>query len=115
MDSSDGLGITLHTIAGQSKVCFVIDKLPAAKGVEAFARLHTMNEMKLVMQGGEEFLLVLTIPEAKYGEADEIAKSLHVPLLKIGYVKKGTGVVYESREGYVDVPSSGYDNFKEWA
>ncbi|MDH4215019.1 MAG: thiamine-phosphate kinase [Candidatus Thorarchaeota archaeon] len=115
MDSSDGLGITLHTIAEQSKVCFVIDELPSARGVEVFARLHMMNEMKFVMQGGEEFLLVLTIPESKYSEADEIAKSLHVPLMKIGYVQKGTGVVYESREGYVDVPSSGYDNFKEWA
>jgi len=115
MDSSDGLGITLHTIAAQSKVCFVIDELPAARGVEVFARLHMMNEMKFVMQGGEEFLLVLTIPESKYDEADEIAKSLHVPLMKIGYVQDGTGVVYESREGYVDVPSSGYDNFKEWA
>ena len=115
MDSSDGLGITLHTIAGQSKVCFVMDELPAARGVEAFARLHKMNEMKLVMQGGEEFLLVLTIPESKYDEADEVAKSLRVPLLKIGHVQKGTGVVYESREGSVDVPSSGYDTFKEWA
>ena len=114
MDSSDGLGITLHTIAAQSKVCFVIDELPAARGVEVFARLHLMNEMKFVMQGGEEFLLVLTIPESKYDEADEIAQSLHVPLMKIGYVQKGTGVVYESREGYVDIPSSGYDNFKEW-
>lgn len=114
MDSSDGLGITLHTIAAQSEVRFVIEYLPAAEGVDAFARVHKMDEMKLVMQGGEEFLLVLTIPESKYDTAASVAKSKHVSLIKIGHVQEGRGVVYESSDGPVDIPSSGYDNFKEW-
>jgi thiamine-monophosphate kinase len=114
MDSSDGLGITLNTIAEQSKVRFVIHNLPVAKGVEAFAKAHSLNVMKLVMQGGEEFLLVITIPETKYDEAVSTAKSKRVPLIRIGEVQEGTGVVYESPEGCVGIPSSGYDNFKEW-
>jgi thiamine-monophosphate kinase len=114
MDSSDGLGITLNTIAEQSKVRFVIHQLPTARGVEVFAKAHGMNEMKIVMQGGEEFLLALTIPESKYDEAASIAKSKRISLVKIGQVQEGKGVVYESPEGYVDIPSSGYDNFKEW-
>jgi thiamine-monophosphate kinase len=114
MDSSDGLGITLNTIAEQSKVRFVIHSLPTAKGIHAFAQAHAMNEMKVVMQGGEEFLLVLTIPASKHDEAASIAKSNRIQLIKIGHVQEGKGVVYESTEGYVDIPSSGYDNFKEW-
>jgi thiamine-monophosphate kinase len=114
MDSSDGLGITLNTIAAQSKVRFVIDCLPAARGVEAFAQVHAMDKMKLVMQGGEEFILVLTIPESKYDEVVNIAKSKRIPFIKIGQVHEGAGVVYESSEGHIDIPSSGYDNFKEW-
>jgi thiamine-monophosphate kinase len=114
MDSSDGLGITLNTIAEQSKVRFVIHSLPTAKSIDAFAQAHSMDEMKLVMQGGEEFLLVLTIPESKYAEAASIAKSKQSPLIKIGQVQEGKGVVYDSSDGSVDIPSSGYDNFKEW-
>ena len=114
MDSSDGLGITLNTIAKQSKVSFVIERLPSAKGVEMFARVNMLDEMKFVMQGGEEFLLVLTIPEDKFEEAQEIATAKRVPLMDIGYVQKGDRVAYESSEGYVDIPFYGYDNFKEW-
>ena len=114
MDSSDGLGITLNTIAKQSKVSFVIERLPAGSGVELFARKNMLDEMKLVMQGGEEFLIVMTIPEDKFEEAQEIAEVTRVPLIDIGYAQKGDRVAYESSEGYVDIPISGYDNFKEW-
>ncbi|MGY5858200.1 MAG: thiamine-phosphate kinase [Candidatus Thorarchaeota archaeon] len=114
MDSSDGLGISLNTIAKQSNVRFVIESLPAASGVDLFAQSNKLDEMKLVMQGGEEFHLVLTIPEEKFGLAQEIAKEKRVPLIDIGSVQKGDGVVYESSEGQVDIPFSGYDNFKEW-
>ncbi|MBN2228070.1 MAG: thiamine-phosphate kinase [Candidatus Thorarchaeota archaeon] len=114
MDSSDGLGITLNTLAKQSNVAFVIDTLPSDRGVEIFARMNMMDEMKFVMMGGEEFHLVLTIPHDKFEIAQAIAASRHVPLIEIGHVQEGDKVVYESSEGYVDVPSAGYDNFKEW-
>jgi len=114
MDSSDGLGITLNTIAKQSNVRFMIERLPAAREVEMFARTNKLDAMKLILQGGEEFLLVLTIPENKFEAAQEIATAKHVPLINIGYVQKGDRVAYESSEGHVDIPSLGYDNFKEW-
>jgi len=114
MDSSDGLGISLNTIAKQSGVSLVIERLPAARGVEEFARKNKLDEMRLVMQGGEEFNLVVTIPEDKFEKAQEIAKTKRVPLIDIGYVQKGDRVAYESSEGYVDIPFAGYDNFKEW-
>ncbi|TFG95561.1 thiamine-phosphate kinase [Candidatus Thorarchaeota archaeon] len=114
MDSSDGLGISLNTIAKQSGVSLVIERLPAAKGVDVFAQKNMLDEMKFVMQGGEEFHLIVTIPEDKFEKAREIAATKRVPLIDIGYVQKGDRVVYESSEGYVDIPFSGYDNFKEW-
>ena len=114
MDSSDGLGVTLNTIAKQSMVSMVIERLPSARGVDLFARQNMLDEMKLVMQGGEEFHLVMTVPEDRFEEAQEIATSKRVPLIDIGYVQKGDRVAYESSEGNVDIPFSGYDNFKEW-
>jgi thiamine-monophosphate kinase len=114
MDSSDGLGITLNTMAEHSNVRFVIDSLPTAEGVEAFAKSHKLDEMKLIMQGGEEFLLVLTIPESNYDEAAKTARAKHSSLIRIGKVQSGKGVVFQSPKETIDIPSSGYDNFREW-
>jgi thiamine-monophosphate kinase len=114
MDSSDGLGITLHSIAKQSGCGFVIDILPVAPGVEAFCKDNNLDTLKTVMQGGEEFLLVLTIPSEKYDEAMEVAKKKKVQLRKIGSVTADEQVVWRTKEALRDIPFAGYDNFKEW-
>lgn len=114
MDSSDGLGITLHTMANLSSFRFAIDNLPVAKGVEHFARNNLLDTKKLVMQGGEEFIIVLTVPADRWTVALDVAKKQHVDLHAIGTAKKGSGVYYESHEGDFEIPPAGYDNFKEW-
>lgn len=116
MDSSDGLGKTLNTMAKHSGLAFIVDRLPAASGVELFARSHFLDEMRLVMQGGEEFIPVLTVPEADWEKAGQLAKETGGTLIEIGYVTDSdTGVKYESSEGYVPVPPDGYDSFREWS
>ena len=114
MDSSDGLGITLNTIAGQSGVGIVIDNLPVPSGVELYAKKNSLDTLTLVMQGGEEFIMVLTIPENKWDKAMEVAEQRKVPLKKIGHTSRMQGVVFKSSEGSVDIPAKGYDNFTEW-
>lgn len=114
MDSSDGLSITLHTIANQSGVSILVEKLPIADGVTFFSRNLYVPEWKMVMRGGEEFILVLAIPEKHLDAAYEIARKMHVPLIQIGYTASGEGVYYETSEGIIDIPSTGYDNFREW-
>jgi len=114
MDSSDGLGITLHTIAKQSECGLIIDELPVSHEVETFCKNNKLNTLKTVMQGGEEFLLVLTIPPEKYDQAVEIAKKMRVNLRKIGTVTTDDQVVWKTSEGLQDIPLAGYDNFKEW-
>ncbi|MHA2352145.1 MAG: thiamine-phosphate kinase [Candidatus Thorarchaeota archaeon] len=114
MDSSDGLGITLHTIARMSGYGFVIDNLPVSPEVETFCKDNELDILKIVMQGGEEFLLVLTIPSEMYDKALDVAKKKNIQLRAIGSVVKGNRVVWESKEGLLDIPFAGYDNFKEW-
>lgn len=114
MDSSDGLGITLNTMATHSKKQFVLTKLPIAAGVESFAKDHDLDPLSLVMNGGEEFSLVLTIPESHWETALKIAKSQRVPLMKIGTVNEGSGVIFTSPSGNIKIRASGYDNFREW-
>ncbi len=115
MDSSDGLGITLHTIARLSGCGVLIEDLPVRPDVEFFCRDNNLSTMKMVMQGGEEFLLVLTIPPEKYSAALDVAKKKKLVLNRIGYVIKEKQVMWESKEGSLPIPFVGYDNFKEWA
>ena len=73
-----------------------------------------MDLMSVVMLGGEEFLIALTVPEEKWELADKTAKGLGVSLKAIGYMREGEGVVYETKEGYLPVPLKGYDNMTGW-
>jgi thiamine-monophosphate kinase len=114
MDSSDGLGITLNTMASQSGVSFLIEKLPVANGVTRFSESFSIPEWKMVMEGGEEFILVLAIPVAKWDDAYEIARKMHVPLKRIGHASPGEGVYYETSDGPLKISAAGYDNFREW-
>ena len=114
MDSSDGLGITLHTMAKQSGCGLVIDNLPVSPEVETFCKDNELDILKIVMQGGEEFLLVLTIPSDMYDKALDVVKKKKIQLKAIGSVAKGDRVVWKSKEGLLDIPNAGYDNFKEW-
>ncbi len=114
MDSSDGLGITLHTMAKQSGVAFLLEDLPIPTEVMKFARNNYVMEHHFVMQGGEEFILVLSIPQEKWEIAQKIAQQQNVPLYEIGHVSTGKGVAYETKEGYVDISESGYDNVTGW-
>ena len=114
MDSSDGLGITLNTMASQSGLCFTIEKLPSSTSIIDFVETHGIDLLDLVMNGGEEFELVLTIPQSKWEIASRIAADQKIKLTSIGHVKKGTGVIWQSKEGEVQVLPTGYDNFREW-
>jgi thiamine-monophosphate kinase len=114
MDSSDGLGITLNTMASQSGLCFAIDRLPSIPEIMDFAQVHGMSILDLIMNGGEEFELVLTIPQNKMEIASRIASVQNIELTSIGRVQEGTDVIWQSNEGEVQILPTGYDNFREW-
>jgi thiamine-monophosphate kinase len=114
MDSSDGLGITLHTLAKKSNCGILVHELPIAPGVEDFCKNNDLDIMKTVMQGGEEFLLVLTIPSNRFLNALHLAREKKLFLKRIGTVTLEKQVVLESKDGPIPIPSEGYDNFREW-
>jgi thiamine-monophosphate kinase len=94
IDSSDGLSISLYELARQSKVNFVIDDIPSAKGVRDFARTNHLDYESLVFYGGEEYEIVATIPMLKLKDAVSTARRLNIRLLIIGKVAKGSGKVF---------------------
>jgi thiamine-monophosphate kinase len=114
MDSSDGLAITLNTIASQSGMRIEVDKIPAADGLDKFAKEHNLDLLDLIMNGGEEFSLVLAIPSDMWETATDVARQQHISLLRVGQVCEGEGVVWIDQSAQIEIPARGYDSFREW-
>jgi len=84
MDSSDGLARSLHTLAAESRVGFEVTKLPAARGVRGFAEANGLSAEELVLQGGEEYLVVGTVPKRRIANARASVRRAGGVLLGIG-------------------------------
>jgi len=115
MDSSDGLGITLNTMAAHSQLSFDIEQLPVAQGVSEFAEANNIGLLDLIMRGGEEFRIVLSLPIDKWDKAVSIARRARAELIPIGHAQDGSGVTWKSPKGPITIPMKGYDDFREWS
>jgi len=93
MDSSDGLARSLHTLAAESRVGFEVTMLPAAAGVQDFAETNRLSMEELVFEGGEEYVIVGTVPKSKIAGAGEAVRRARGELFEIGKVTSGAGQV----------------------
>jgi len=111
IDSSDGLAISLHTIAEMSRVGMRLgDELPFVKGLERFASRNSYSAEELALYGGEEYQLVGTIDRQRLKEAQAEAKSAGGELRVIGETNAGKGVLFADgrtvrRDGWVHFKS----------
>ena len=84
MDSSDGLARSLHTLAKASGVGFELTSLPAAGGIEKFASSNGLDVEALVLQGGEEYVVVGTMRRRNLEAARRAVRGAGGELLEIG-------------------------------
>jgi thiamine-monophosphate kinase len=84
MDSSDGLARSLHTLAKESRVGFEVTTLPAATGVRNFADANGLSMQELVFEGGEEYVIVGTMPKSRIADARAAVRRAGSALLEIG-------------------------------
>jgi len=84
MDSSDGLAWSLHELARQSGVGFVVDRLPVAVEAEEFALCNGLDAADLTLYGGEEYELVLTIKPQMWNAAKTVVEIVGGCLIPIG-------------------------------
>ena len=84
MDSSDGLARSLHTLARAGGVGFELTSLPLADGVKEFASSNGLETDALVLEGGEEYLVVGTMKKRRLGAARRAARGAGGELLEIG-------------------------------
>lgn len=95
MDSSDGLSATLHEMSRRSGMAMIVEKSPAAVGLERFADETGLHPHKLVYLGGEEYEIVFTVRPFRAGRIEEIARETDTPVLRVGRVEAGAGVLIE--------------------
>jgi thiamine-monophosphate kinase len=92
MDSSDGLARSVHTLAKESGVGFELTSLPMGDGVEKFAAANGLDAEKLVLEGGEEYVIVGTVKKRRLGAATRAARRAGGELLEIGRAISTGGV-----------------------
>ncbi len=93
MDSSDGLAWSLHELSRMSHVGFTVEKLPTSPLAKRFAEITKTEIRDLVLYGGEEFKLVVTVRHDGWSKASRAARRVGETLHKIGKVTKSRQVV----------------------
>ena len=99
MDVSDGLAGDLAKLCRASGLAAVVDV--AAVPLSDAARAALSADAKLIeriLTGGDDYEIVMTLPEAEFGIFGAAARNAGVPLAKIGQVTSGQGVRF-LREG----------------
>jgi len=109
MDSSDGLARSLHLLSEASGVGMQIESLPIGEGVTEFAESNHISADKLVLEGGEEYLIVGTVRKSKFESASRVAKTRGGDLIRIGRVTRGSGKIVRMVSGKArPIPNVGW-------
>jgi thiamine-monophosphate kinase len=112
MDSSDGLAWSMRELAALSGVGFVVDSLPAAKEAAEFADANGLEVSDLVLYGGEEYELVVTVKPELWGDAVAAVEEVGGKLLRIGKATEEKQVVWLVDGKKRAVEARGYEHFK---
>ena len=112
IDSSDGLAKSLHELSRMSGVGFEITELPAPPRLKRYAEEHGLELFDLVLYGGEEFELVVTVRQGMWPQACRVAKAAGGRLLRIGKVVEENKVYYRSKEEERVIPPLGWSHFE---
>jgi thiamine-monophosphate kinase len=109
MDSSDGLARSLHILARASGVGIEVRRLPTGSGLAEFAASNGLDANKLVLEGGEEYLVVGAMKPSVIQAAAEVARRNGGNLLEIGKVTgRKSGVRFRTNGSVVPIRDVGW-------
>ena len=112
IDSSDGLSSCLQELSASSKKRFVITKFPVKDDVKDFVSMNKLDLKDIILNGGEEFELVCTVPSKNLEKVKRNAKKLKIELYEIGVVTRGKHVVLENGTGRSRIIDGGWLHFQ---
>ncbi len=112
IDSSDGLAWSLHELSRMSGVGFLIDRIPVAEAAQRFAESCDLDVLELVLYGGEEYELVVTVKPDSWVEAEMALEKVGGKLLQIGRVTHEKQISIERDGKRRPIEARGWEHFK---
>lgn len=115
IDVSDGLASEATWIAEESGVGIVIDaaRVPLGAGARAWASYRGIDPITLAFGGGEDYELLLTVPESAWSELERRLRAIGVWGTVIGtVVPESEGVTWRGPDGFRrPLAGEGYEHF----
>lgn len=101
LDVSDGLGKDLARLCAASGVGAEIDALPLAREADALAARLGLDAFELALHGGEDYVLLFTLPEGVSAPSG---------CFRIGQVVEGRGIWLREEGRRREIAAAGFDH-----
>ncbi len=113
IDISDGLGADSRHLATASGIRLELDmeELPIAEGVPEVATAAGRDPIEFAAGGGEDYELLVTLPQTGLEHAARELKAAGITLSAIGRVAAGIGVALRRRNGD-ELEPAGFDQLR---
>ena len=119
IDISDGLSSDLGHIAEASVLGFRLyaDRIPMSDALRAWCAAHGKDPLPLAFHGGEDYVLVGTLPaETADDTAQKFLSTFSRPLYLLGEMTAAPQREWVAANGHTfPLPAQGWDHFKEHA
>ena len=112
IDSSDGLAVSLHEMRKMCHRGFEVTELPLAEEARVFAEENQLDPTDLVLYGGEEYELIVTIRDGHWEGAVRAVKKAGGQLIKIGEVTADPTIILRTDDKRGEIPYRGWEHFK---
>ena len=115
IDLSDGLLSDLGHICKESGVGAMLfrSKIPLSSKLKLLASLANFNPLDIALSGGEDYLLLVTVPEEKIQDLELLFKDKRPsPLYLVGEIKEKEGIGMVNDDGSIEeIVLRGFNHF----
>lgn len=115
IDLSDGLISDLGHICQESGVGALLlsTRIPLSSELKKLANYEGLNALELALSGGEDYALLVTVPEKNAAKFEQVCREKNSsPLFLIGEMQKEGGIRMMNEEGAVEkLGPKGFDHF----